>query len=131
MLTGSTGLLILFIYRKKYEKAVSLSFKQLLPIFIALFWLREVANTIIWYWDYLLHGAFSTRGDEVRLALKLNLPIWIFSIISSIIGSAVLVIVLIKFIPQDKRFTFMLGGLFGGILGYFIWLEWFGKYIMP
>jgi hypothetical protein len=81
--------------------------------------------------SYYNKGYFTNRMDEVRIAIKLGLPqgsiIGVLAFLSLIIS----VIVIFKFIPVSQRFSFIISGFVGGVLGYLIWLEWFGKYILP
>ena len=80
MLFGTAGLLALFRNRKKYTQAVRLSFGRWLPIFLSLFWLRQPANCAVWLISGFCSGHFSTRSDEIRLALNLGLPQGLFTI---------------------------------------------------
>jgi hypothetical protein len=128
MFTGTIGLLLLYSSRKSVER---LSLKQWVFIFLSLFWLRQSANFIVWVASYLITGRLRTNGDEVQLTLYLDLPGWLLMVVTALAGFIVLAIVLFKFIPKKQRFTFILSGLIGGILGYLFWLTYFGKIIMP
>lgn len=131
MTTGSLGLLFLFLLRQKYENTSSLSFVQWGLIFISLFWLRQLANLCVWLGIYFFKGSFSERADEIGLTVYMNLPAWSIITITGIIGAAVLALIVLKFIPKKQRITFLLAGCFGGISGYLLWIQFFGKYILP
>jgi hypothetical protein len=79
---------------------------------------------------YILKGQTTQCNDEARLANYLDLNIWTIEIITGIIALGILLIVL-TWLPKKMVLTFMLSGIVGGILGYYLWLIKFGKYIMP
>ena len=131
MATGSIGLLLLFIFRKKFYSADRLNLLQWVIVFTSLFWLRQTANFLTWIGGYMITGRFSLRSDEIILARLLNFPIWSISIVTAFAGILVLTLVVFKFIPALQRFTFLLAGIIGGIAGYIIWLHLLGPMIMP
>ena len=131
ILTGTIGFILLFLFRKSYQSAQRLSFGQWTLIFISLFWLRQTANFVAGNILYLVRVEFTGRSDEIKLSRWLHLPDYSISSVTALIGALVLAAVLFEFIPTAQRFTFILSGIIGGTLGYFLWLEWFGKIIMP
>jgi hypothetical protein len=131
ILTGTIGLLLLFIYRKSFRPTDKLSYGQWLIIFLSLFWLRQTANFCTWLGGYFITGTFSSRGDEIRITIFFDLPTWTIISVTAIIGAFILAIITFKFIPSRQRTTFLTAGLLGGISGYYFWLIQFGKYIMP
>lgn len=131
MSTGSLGLLLLFLFEKHFRNEPKLLFWQWMLIFMALFWLRQTANFVMQLFNYFISGKISTRSDEVRLAIYLELPWLSISAITAFIGFVVLQIVLFRFVPKYSRFTFVVAGLVGGICGYVFWLETFGPILMP
>ena len=131
MLTGTIGLLLLFLFRKSFQSRHKLSFRQWCLIFITLFWLRQTANLVVGIGIFLFTGRLSQRSDEVKLARYWQLPGETISIITGILGALVLTIVIFTFIPVRQRLTFAISGLVGGVAGYMLWLEWLGPVIMP
>ncbi|WP_430401706.1 hypothetical protein [Fluviicola sp.] len=131
MLTGTIGCVLLVLNRKKIQSADKLSFKQWVLVFLSLFWLRQVTNSVTWLGGYLINGAFSQESDELKIAAYLGLPVWSILIFTATLGFLILVLVIFKFIPSKQRLIFMISGLTGGITGYLFWLVLFGKYIMP
>lgn len=131
VLTGTIGLLLLFLFRKSFDEVENLSFKQWLLIFVSLFWLRQTANFIGWVGLYFINGKFSARSDEIRLAEHFNLPDGTISITTAIIGAIVLTVIIFKFVPLKQRLTFITSGLAGGLTGYYLWLTLLGKYLLP
>ena len=131
ILTGTIGLLLLFIFRKRFHSTDKLSYGQWIIIFLSLFWLRQTANFCKWLGGYFINGKFSSNSDEIRIANYFDLPTWTVISITAIIGAFVLAIITFKFIPSRQRTTFLTAGLLGGISGFYFWLIQFGKYIMP
>ena len=131
MLTGSIGLILLYVCRQSFQDAKQLSLKQWTIVFMSLFWLRQTANFVVWISKFLLTGNFSTRSDEVVLAKYLHIPSWTITSATAVIGVGVLVLILTKFMPREQRRLFILAGLVGGITGYILWLNLLGEMIMP
>ncbi|MES2565833.1 MAG: hypothetical protein V4565_03140 [Bacteroidota bacterium] len=128
---GTLGFFLLVFYRKQFQKADALVFKQWVIIFMALFWLRQPFNLFTWLGNSFVTGKLSGRGDEIKIAKYLQLPVWSIVTIAATIGIVILTVLIFKFIPLKQRPTFIASGLVGGMAGYFFWLVLFGKYIMP
>ena len=131
MLTGSLGVILLYSYRKSFDQIERLSLLQWTFIFTSLFWLRQVSNMFTWVLFYFVNGKFGRRGDEIKIARYLELPKWSILSTTALIGAFVLWKVVFKFIPEKVRFTFIISGIFGGVLGYILWLRLFGQILMP
>ena len=129
MLTGSTGLLLIVLIRKRHRFASKLS--HWLCLFLALFWLRQPTNLISWILSKPFNGRTSMNADEVKLAKYLELPlgsiIWITGIMGLLIGG----FTILKFVPKDKLMTFCIIGFLGGISGFILWLKILGPIILP
>ena len=130
MLTGTIGLLLLLFFRKKYITPDHVKLTGWILIFMSLFWLRQVANLFMAVLFFIVNGQPSLRGDEARLAYRLDINIWTIQVITGLLGAAVLFIIL-KLLPKNLVLTFILSGLTGGLLGYYLWLIKFGQYILP
>lgn len=130
MLTGTIGLLLLLVYRHRFINSERITTVGWALVFISLFWLRQVANLFMAVLTFVTKGQPSLRGDEARLAMHLDINIWSIQIITGILGLIVLWVVL-RLLPKGIVLTFLVSGLTGGILGYYLWLIQFGKYIMP
>ncbi|HYV95171.1 MAG TPA: hypothetical protein VE978_25570 [Chitinophagales bacterium] len=122
MLTGTIGLLLLFLYRKSFYSREQLTFRQWVLVFVSLFWLRQTANFFALIGSYVINGKLSVCSDEIRLEQSLQLPGLTISALTGIIGAVILTIVIFKFIPAMQRMTFILSGITGGMTGYFLWL---------
>ncbi|MBW7844141.1 MAG: hypothetical protein H3C45_00550 [Bacteroidia bacterium] len=130
ILTGSIGFLLLLLFRKKCFTTDNVKLTGWTLIFISLFWLRQVANLFMAIMTFIVKGQPFLSGDEMRLAYYLDINIWIIQVITGLFGIAILFIVL-KLLPKSLVLTFLLSGLTGGLLGYYLWLIKFGQYIMP
>jgi hypothetical protein len=130
MLTGTIGFLLLLCYRQKFFESNKITLIGWTLVFITLFWLRQVANLFMALLEYVIKGQTSIRGDEMRLALHLEINLWTIQIITSLIGLTILLIIL-RLLPKNIILTFLVSGLTGGVLGFYLWLIKFGKYIMP
>lgn len=130
MLTGTIGFTLLLVNKRKIIKENKVNFLGWVFIFMSLFWLRQVFNLFTSLVKFIYKGKIPHNGDEAKLALYLNLNIWTVEIITAFLGLIVFFIVL-KIIPQKLRFTFLLSGCIGGMLGFYLWLIKFGSYILP
>ena len=131
MLTGTLGLILMIVYRKRYLATERLSLWLWLIIFLSLFWLRQTANFITGIGSGLIRGRIRSFGDESYLSWHFHLPFWSMSAITAMIGVIILVIVIFRFIPIKQRLTFITAGIVGGVSGFIFWLVLFGKMIMP
>jgi hypothetical protein len=131
MLTGTFGLCLVYFNRKSFKKNIELTFGQWTLLFLSLFWLRQTANFVIWFSSFTMSGQFSNQPDEIRLAKYLEIPNWSITSFTALIGLIVLITIVFQFIPSPKRLTFIFSGLFGGLLGYIIWLHGVGQILIP
>jgi len=130
ILTGTLGFILLFAYRHQLIKSNNITFVGWSLIFISLFWLRQVANLFMALLTYVNKGKVSPSGDEMELALYLNINIWTIQVGTGLIGLIVLFLIL-RLLPKTTVLTFLASGLLGGSLGYYLWLIKFGPAIMP
>lgn len=135
ILTSIFGLMILFFRREKQRiNGFTLLYLYWLAVFLSLFWLRTTFNVLysvvraLWAGRTPLVGSIS---DETRMAAYLDLPSWIFSVSLGLTGLLVALFVVFGVVPQEKRLTFILAGLIGGIVGYVLWLDMLGPILMP
>lgn len=131
LLTGTIGLIFLFIFKTKYKSIDKPSVSHWILIFLTLFCLREPVNLFMLLINYIFTGTLSINGDEAKIALHFGLPSAMVLIVLSIISLIIFVIILFKFIPYKQRLTFLISGLVGGAGGYYFWLIKFGPIILP
>lgn len=129
LLTSFLGLFILFYRRSKTKEHLVLM--DWLGVFLALFALREIFNFVTVLFSTLLYGNVNSGNDEYRLSRYLDLNQWVIPTIAMIIGMTICLYVIFRVIPLKYRFTFIISGLVGGILGFFIWLRWLGPVVLP
>ena len=131
ILTSIIGLLLLYFNRKKIKSLGNLTIFHWIYIFMSLFWLRQTANFTLWIAKYLINGRFPNKMDEIKLARNLEIPEWSIIFPTAVIGFIITIYVIITYIPIKQRFTFIISGLIGGISGFYLWLDLFGKLILP
>lgn len=131
ILTGTIGFIVLLIRRKNIQQ-YGMKTLDWLCVFLSLFWLREVCNLTLSVLSAILRGKQNYfGGDEKNIAMMLEIPKGSIAIPLAILGLLVSLFVIFKIIPIDKRLNFILGGLFGGVLGYILWLRILGPIVMP
>jgi hypothetical protein len=130
LLTGTIGLILLFVYKRSFKQKERLNARQWILIFLTLFWLRQTTNMIIWIGSSLLMNRYH-HSDEIGIALKLGLPHWLLLVATGLIGLVILAVVVFKFIPKTQWLTFVISGIVGGIAGYILWLILLGPVLLP
>lgn len=131
MATGTIGVALLLMNRHWWRGKPSLKSWVWGIIFGALFWLRQLFNLTIATYSVLVGSQWSTRMDETKLALDLQLWPATISVVSGLVGLGVLVFITLRVIPSSQRLTFIGSGLVGGTLGFCLWLVWLGPQLMP
>ncbi|CAM3578295.1 hypothetical protein FLGE108171_04055 [Flavobacterium gelidilacus] len=131
MLTGIIGFLLLY----KRNKITTINFSKIdwLYVFLALFWLRQLFNPIYSFLRRLINNnaSYFGRGDETEIAEFLNIPKGTFDVIFGLSGLIISLFVIFKFIPLKYRLTFVISGLIGSSLGFYIWMYKIGPIILP
>ena len=130
LLTGTIGLILLFVWKRRFKAREKLNGRQWMLIFITLFWLRQTANMLVALGTFIPNRHFS-YSDEVGIARNLGLPSWLLLITTGVIGIIILYIVIFKFIPKQQRKTFVLSGMMGAVAGYILWLYLLGPVLLP
>ncbi len=130
MLTGTLGLILLLIYRRKFAIADALSPPQWLMVFLALFWLREIFDVVV-AGIRLCAGRAWMEGDEFKMANYFHWPTWSIFIGTGFLSLLVLRTVVFRFVPAKQRFTFIIAGFTGGLTGAWLWLILLGPKLLP
>jgi len=131
MLSGSIGLLILWINRKKIRAKTALSFKNWVAVFVAFFWSRQLAILLQKSIYTIANIKSRHNGDEVNLAKHLNLNPWSIITLLGVLSAVILSWIVFYIIPKHQRFTFITAGLAGSALGVLIWFGWMGPVLLP
>lgn len=129
LLTSFLGLWILF-YRRSKEKEY-LGAVDWLAVFLSLFSLREVFNFVMAQFSSVLYGAQNFNGDEFRLSRHLGLNEWVIPGIGFLIGMSIALYVIFKVIPKRYQVLFIISGCIGGVSGFLLWFNFFGKLLLP
>lgn len=129
--TGLFGFIFL-IFRLKYNKYKFSNFDWFL-VFLSLFWLRQVFNPIISISRRFIRGKgnYFGRSDETQISQFFELPKGTLDIILGFIGLLICSYVILVLIPKENRFTFLISGLIGGSLGFYIWMYKIGPILLP
>lgn len=131
MLTGLLGLAFLLYKSHNFISAQSLRWTEWLPVFISLFWLREVFNFFHGLILYIFKGVFPVQNDEVQLAVFLGMRPWSISLLTALAGAGILAAVFFKYIPRSQRIPFLISGCVGGPLGFYLWFYVIGPLVVP
>lgn len=129
ILTSLIGLFILFFRKFKHKNTFEIL--DWLGVFLSLFILREVYNTIMALFSLIFFNTNRFNGDEFGISLYLELNQWIVPVITGVVGVLVSLYVIFKVMPYKYRIGFMSSGLIGGILGYVLWFEFLGEILLP
>ena len=97
-------------------------------------------NCLEWlpiYFGVLTTGAlavplnFRYTGDEIKLALYLDWPIYSIAFSTCLFSILICCITVFKFIPQEYRIRFIWSRRIGCGIGYFVWMVWLGPILLP
>ena len=129
LITCFLGLCILW-YRKSTNKK---EFKTLdwLGVFLTLFILREVFNTIMALCSFVVFKTNKFYGDEFDISRALEMNQWVVPIITAIIGILISGVIVFKVIPQKYRLSFIISGCIGSLLGFTLWFYFLGPMLIP
>ncbi|MFK7833364.1 MAG: hypothetical protein AB8B52_08810 [Winogradskyella sp.] len=125
LLTSFLGLLVLFIRRRKWTT----KFETIdwLTVFMALFALREVFNFVQAFFATIVNSESNFHADEFRISRYLGYHEWVIPTFTMILGLVISSYVMLKIIPLKFRFTFIISGFIGGILGFVLWFGFLGE----
>lgn len=124
ILTSIIGLVILYLRRERLK--ISFKIIDWLAVFLSLFILRLVFNFITALYSTLMYSTSNFDGDEFNISRLMGYNEWLVPSMAMIFGLIIVLIVVFRFIPLKYRFTFIVSGLIGGILGYIIWFGFLG-----
>lgn len=130
ILTGTLGVVLLWLHRKKIDTRNYLKFSEWLFVLLAFFWSRQLANSLIGVF-YYLNGKDNSGSDEGYIASHLDITHWIIDIPGAILATIVILYVVFRILPIQHRFTFLVAGLAGSVMGWIVWMEAFGPVILP
>jgi hypothetical protein len=129
MLTGTIGLILLWFARKKNKFNEVLTLKEWCFVLLGFFWSRQPAILL----QKILYKCICRKGvgDEEKIARHLHLNEWSVITLWGIIGAIILLWITFYAIPIKQRFTFIIAGLTGSLLGAAIWFGLLGPALLP
>ena len=127
LLTAFIGLWI--VWWRHSKSRYTFRFLDWIGVFLALFALREVFNTVSAIVEVFLFGARGFGGDEFRISLSLGFNQWVIPLLTAALGCLISCYVLFKVLPLRYRFSFIIGGLLGGLVGFATWFGFFGPWL--
>lgn len=130
MLTGTIGILLLWLYRKKLYTGGRLKVTAWFSVFLSFFWSRQVFNFLMSL-PYIFKKRTHYRSDEPKISLYLNLPHWVFGMATAVVGAVLLTWVVFYILPKQQRLTFLCAGLVGSALGWYLWMDILGPVVLP
>lgn len=130
ILVGSLGLLLL--YRKRNKNRSTFDAADWVYLFMSLFWLRQVYNVIHslfigWYYSIEKYCG----GDELRIATLLDLPNCSIAYALGLAGILICSYAILFLLPKKYRISFIVGGVMGSSIGYYLWMEILGPILLP
>lgn len=127
---GTIGFVLLLFYRRQLISQNTVSSFGWFLVFLSLFWLRQPANLVMYSVSKLFKPEIQSNMDEIKIAQYLQLPQLLIIAVTGVIGLLILWYVL-KILPSKVRFTFILSGIVGGIVGFYLWFMHLGRMILP
>lgn len=124
MLTSFIGLLILFFRRKNWS--IKFEILDWIAVFMSLFALREVFNFLDVLFVLMSNSEANFYTDEFGISTGLGCNEWVIPILSFILGMLISCYVIFKIIPLKYRFSFIIAGFVGGIVGFATWFGYLG-----
>ncbi len=128
ILVGFIGFGVLWIRR---NKGLSFGLKDWICVFLTFFLARQILNFGVQLISYLITGEHKKFGDEIQLAMYLDWPIYSIAFSTCLFSILVCCVTVFKFIPKEYRIRFILSGIFGCGIGYFVWMVWLGPILLP
>lgn len=124
--TGSIAFLVLL--RKKLKNQAFGRIKMdWLWLFLSLFWLRQILNLLVSVFLKISGKKVSYfGGDEAFISSELGLPEGFLSVVTALLALFICAYLYFNILPKTIRITFLLSGLIGSALGFWLWFEHMG-----
>lgn len=129
VITSCIGLYIL--WKRKSKDCKKFNILDWFGVFLGLFILREIYNTISALLSVVILNENKFYGDEFNISRYFEFNQWVAPIVSTLIGSIIVYYIIFKVIPKKYRFSFIISGFIGGLFGYFIWFKVIGPIVLP
>ena len=126
---GTFGYLLLIFLNKRQ---ITFSKIHWLAVLLSFFWSREVFNLLWGFISAILNNTTDYfGGDEAIISELFNLPLFVVTTIMGIIACIILIDIIFNRIPKEFRFEFILSGIIGCFLGFYLWMYHIGPTILP
>lgn len=130
LLTSIIGLVLIFS-RKLIQKKQKFNALDWLSVFLGLFCLRQLFNLFNSVSSKLLFNEASYfGGDELKIAEGLGVWEGSIAVTTAIFAAIITLFILLKVVPSNLRFTFVLAGINGGLFAFYLWMFIIGPYII-
>ena len=129
--TGIVGLFGFGVLWIRRNKRLSFSLKDWFCVILTFFLARQILNFGVQIVRYFITGEHKNTGDEIKLALYLDWPIYSIAFSTCLFSILICCITVFKFIPQEYRIRFIWSGRIGCGIGYFVWMVWLGPILLP
>jgi len=116
LLTSGIGLLVLYLRRKVWR--IRFQFVDGVAVLMSLFASREVFNYVHALYGIICFSESEIIADEFKISKYLGFNEWLIPSLAMVIGVLISAYVIFKIVPIRYRFTFILFGLIGGLVGY-------------
>lgn len=130
LFVGTIGLILLL---KKGRRSVGeLDKVDWLFVFLSLFWLRQFFNLASAFWiGWYYRIEKYCGGDELQISILLDLPPCFISNILGLLGGLIGIYITFFVVPKKSRAEFIVAGVLGCGVGYYLWMEILGPIIIP
>ena len=129
IMIGTISFIILLFKKSKNKPLLIIDW---ILVFLSLFWLREVfillSGIII---GFVYNKGSFFNGDEAYVSSLLGIYKGSLSLILGVIGILISSYIAFKIIPKKIRLSFIAGGAIGSFIGFFIWMNIVGPYLLP
>ncbi len=125
-----TGLLVLFLHRRKRNESGGLLIRQWLFVFLALFCIRGVVNLRTTFMAICFGHSYG-HSDEAKLSRLFGWYQGTLPLITETITITTLLLLLLYFTPRRQRLTFFAALLLGDVAVLLLWMLWLGPILLP
>jgi hypothetical protein len=128
---GAAGLSLLILNRKSIQANAGLAIKYWCLIFLALFWLQNSINLILYFLVNIQTGNFPESPDEAIIGDYWNVMPEMIMLLTGLIGIIALIYIIKTFIPKTSKTPFIWSCILGSAAGLILWMELLGPWLLP
>ena len=124
LLIGSLACCLLIIYPTGLKEGKS---KSWILFYLATFLGAFLLEALV----YLLGKGNIKQMGLVKIAEYWHLPQGFFVFVLAGLTTLALSFIFLKLLPSKQRIPILVGAIIGIVLGYFVWFEYFGPFLLP